>query len=75
MSYDDIKIAFATLPAAAFPFTLEAIDYQGNVVWTKRITGPTKLHVPPLISMFGPVAVRTTFPDGTVRIDPAPKTH
>lgn len=58
--------AFHDLPADSFPFTVEALDASGAVVWTTEVTGPGALYVPPLATFYGPVSVRLRFPDGSV---------
>jgi hypothetical protein len=65
----------ANLPASAYPFTLQAIDRNGAVVWTAVVTKPTKFYVPHLADKFGPVAIRMSFADGTTTLMPAPERH
>ena len=57
-----------TLPAEAYPLTIEAINMHTDaVVWTAEVTGPEVLYVPPLRKTVGaPIRVRITFADETV---------
>lgn len=55
-----------SLPADAFPFTVEAIDLAGEVVWSQVVSGPGALEVPPLAAQYGPVSIRIAYADGNV---------
>lgn len=66
----DRPTAFRDLPADNYPFTVEAFDLEGRVVWTERVEGPGSLYIPPLAQTYGPVGVRIITPMGTTETPP-----
>ncbi len=65
-------VAFADVPADAFPVSIEFIDRSGKVVWSDVILGPGALPIPALAKDHGPVGVRMIFASGEVVEEPAP---
>ena len=59
----------------SFPFTIEALNSRGEVVWYERVLGPRSLFIPPLHLEHGPVMIRTRWPDGRVEDTPPPASH
>jgi hypothetical protein len=63
----EAPIAFSSLPADAFPFTVEFISHDtGQVVHTIDVPEPGVLRVPPLRDEHGPVWARISYANGTV---------
>lgn len=59
--------AFESLPADAFPFTVEFISHDtGLVVHTIDVPEPGAILVPPLRDDHGPIWVRASYAEGTV---------
>lgn len=65
-----LPVAFHDLPASEYPFTIEAINsVTGDIVWTRKVTGPESVYVPPLTRMVGaPVDIRLRSSDGSITI-------
>lgn len=59
--------AFHELPPSSFPFTVEWISEDtGQIVHTATVTGAGALYVPPLADVYGPVAARVSYADGSI---------
>ena len=55
------------MPPEAFPFIVDALNGNGEVVWSVTVATAGGLHVPALAHTYGPVSIRITYPDGTVQ--------
>lgn len=64
--------AFHDLPADAFPLTLEFLNRHGVLIRTERVDGPGVSEIPGLAPLYGPIAVRLTFANGTTHTEPPP---
>jgi hypothetical protein len=59
------QVAFRDLPADCYPFTVRARrESDGEIVWSRRVTGPCALQVPPLSAEHGPVYIQIYYADG-----------
>jgi hypothetical protein len=58
-----------------YPFTIEALNSRGEVVWYVQVLGPRSLSIPPLHMEYGPITIRTRWPDGRIEDTPPPASH
>jgi hypothetical protein len=66
---DQVQVQYTTVPASAFPFTIELLDTATRQLrWKTTVTGPGALQVPSKhdINDGKPLTSRFTWADGTV---------
>jgi hypothetical protein len=58
---------YHNLPASSFPFTVEGVLPEGDVIWRHTVHAGEAVHVPPFARRFGrPVMIRSIWPDGRI---------
>lgn len=68
-------------PPEKFPILFEALNHKTReVVWSTTIEMPVggsrvDIYIPPLSSVYGPVAIRCTFGDGEMTVTEPPKVN
>jgi hypothetical protein len=60
-------VAFTDFPEEAFPFTIELLNEEREIVWAVTVDGPGVVSVPgPDVTGPGRKTARITYADGTV---------
>jgi len=71
--HNDIAIKRYDPPGEEYPFTVEGLLPNGEVVWRAVVKGPQRLYVPPLARIYRqPITIRTRWADGTVDVEKPP---
>lgn len=66
-------VAFADLPASAYPLEMVWFVASGREVYRLTVEGPAAIEVPPLARMIGqPVGLRIEYADGRVEVSLPP---
>jgi hypothetical protein len=63
---DGKSVAFHYVRAEDYPFLVEFLNADGDVVHNIYVTGPGAIEVPSLKDKYGPITARTTYASGEV---------